>query len=99
MAFYHVLASQHTLFVTASVSRQEEDGGAGEFQRPGLLGVQTLAVEVEPVRRVQSGHTPRQSHPLTTNTDRKEEVRDSLTRVTKSGVTLVKMLHNSLTVM
>ncbi|TNN49952.1 hypothetical protein EYF80_039830 [Liparis tanakae] len=43
---------------------QEEHRGAGEFERSGLLGVQTLPVQVEAVRRVQPGHPARQSHTL-----------------------------------
>lgn len=55
-----------TLFVAACISRQEEHRGTGEFEGPGLLGVQTLSIQVEAVRWVQPGHTPRQSHALGT---------------------------------
>ena len=55
-----------TLFITACISRQEEHRGTGEFKGTGLLGVQTLTVQVEPIRWVQSGHTTRQGHPLWT---------------------------------
>lgn len=42
-----------TLFETASISGQEEHRGTGELQRAGLLGVQTLSIEVEPICRVE----------------------------------------------
>lgn len=55
-----------TLFVAASISRQEEHRGTREFECSGLLGVHALSIQVEPIRWVLSGNTTRQSHTLST---------------------------------
>lgn len=60
----NVLCVPLTLFVASCVSRQKEHRCAGEFERPGLLSVRALSVQVEPVGRVEPGHTARQRYPL-----------------------------------
>lgn len=68
-----LMSLSHTLFVTSSIPRQEENGGASDLHPLGLLRVHALAIEVESIGWVQSCHTPRQHHPLSSGTNGNEK--------------------------